>query len=256
MAAGPSPEALERLRQTIRTDQGFGKQVSISLGVPSLDQRLGGGLARGALHEIAAVGPVHIAAASGFALALAVRARERPKATLLILPDLVGHESGYFYGPGLDLFGLPAARLVILRAPRVRDALPAMEEALKCRALSCVIAETDTDEADLTATRRLSLAARDTGGFGILVRHRRSAVASAAATRWTVAAASGPPDRFGGIGKTAFRVALIKNRRGSCGEHLLIWNHHDGTFVGAADPVGLAAPASDRPDRAARAVAY
>jgi len=254
MAAG-QPEALETLRQTIRTDRGFSEETSLPFGVSALDQKLGGGLAFGALHEIAPSAPIHLAAASGFALSIAARARKKSKSILLILPDFAGYEAGYFYGAGLDLFGLLAARLLILRVPRARDALFAMEEALKCRALSCVISEFAGDGPDLTATRRLSLAARDHDGLGIVVRHCTSNIPSAAATRWAVAATSGPRDRFGGLGKTAFHLSLIKNRRGPCGEWTLIWNHHDGTFACAANPVGLAAPAANRPDRAARAIA-
>ena len=54
-----------------------------------------------------------------------------------------------------------------------------MEEALKCRALSCVIAEV-TQDADLTATRRLSLAAREGGALGLLLRHKATPAPSAA----------------------------------------------------------------------------
>jgi protein ImuA len=130
-----------------------------------------------------------------------------------------------------------------------------MEEAVKCRALASVVAELTEEarEADLTATRRLSLAARDGGTPALLVRHRLTDASSAAATRWTISATAGPRDMFGGIGRTAFFLSLTKNRRGPCGRWTILWNHHDGTFARAADHVGLAAPAADRPDRTARA---
>jgi protein ImuA len=92
-------------------------------------------------------------------------------------------EGGGPYGPGLDLFGLASARLLVVRVPKPVDVLFAMEEALRCRALACVIAEMSGDgvAADLTATRRLTLAARDgasarTSGFGLLIRHRSTSV--------------------------------------------------------------------------------
>ncbi len=51
--------------------------VLLALGNPAIDGALGGGLGCGALHEIAAVREADVAAASGFALALAVRRAAR-----------------------------------------------------------------------------------------------------------------------------------------------------------------------------------
>jgi protein ImuA len=257
MAAAPAA-ALDTLRQAIRTDHGFTEEVSLPIGVSAIDHALGGGLARGSLHEIAPAAPIHFASAYGFALSLAARATKASRTTLLIQPDFAAAEGGELYGAGLDLFGLSCARLLILRVCRARDALFAMEEALKCHAVAAVIAEMieDAPAADLTATRRLSLAARESGGFPLLLRHRVSDIPSAAATRWTIAATSGPRDAFGGIGRTAFLLSLTKNRRGQCGRWTLTWNHHDGSLASAADPVGLAATAADRPDRTARASSH
>ncbi len=254
MAAG-HPAALDTLRQAIRTDHGFTEEASLPLGVKTIDATLGGGLALGALHEIAPEQPIHLAAAYGFSLSLAARAAGRLRTTLLIQPDFAGLEGGRLYGAGLELFGLSMARLLILRVGHPRDALFAMEEALKCRALSCVIAELtdDAPAADLTATRRLSLAAREGGALALLVRHRICKISSAAATRWTIAAASGPRDNFGGLGQTAFLMTLTKNRRGPCGRWTLTWNHHDGMLTDAAHPVSLAAAITGRPDRTAYA---
>ena len=96
-----------------------------------------------------------------------------------IQPDFNVAEAGALYGPGLDLMGLRMARLVILRVPRPRDALWAMEEALKCRAAGAVVAELASDDADLTATRRLSLAAREGGGLGLILHPTRPEAAAA-----------------------------------------------------------------------------
>jgi protein ImuA len=120
--------------------------------------------------------------------------------------------------------------------PRALDALWAMEEALRCRALACVIAELSGagEVADLTATRRLALAAREGAGF---------------ATRWRIAAAESLPDAFGGLGRARFDLSLCKNRRGPSGRWTITWDHHERAFH-AAVSVGVAAAALDRPDRA------
>jgi protein ImuA len=162
-----------------------------------------------------------------------------------IQPDFAAAEAGFLYGPGLDLMGLPMERLVILRVPRPRDALWAMEEALKCRAVGAVVAEFAGEEADLTAMRRLALAVREGGGLGLIL-HQGTQLPqpSTAMTRWEVASARGARDAFGGLGLTAFALSLVKNRRGRTGQWRLSWDHHEHAFA-AALPVFVAPAACD-----------
>jgi protein ImuA len=218
---------------------------ALRLGVPVVDAALGGGLLFGALHELSPRAPMHFGAAAGFALALA-SLRQGSKQTLWIQQEFAATEAGALYGPGLDLIGLASERILILRVPRAEDALWAMEETLKCRAAVTVIAELRNDGpwTDLTATRRLALAARENGGLGFLLRHRSSAAPSPAATRWEIAAISGARDRFGGLGPATFALTLVKNRRGPCARWLVLWNHHERVFSPALS-LGVAAAAGD-----------
>jgi protein ImuA len=257
----PAP-TLDRLRQTLAGVDpslrpalpGGGREVGLGAG---LDSALGGGLACGSLHELAPSGPVHLAAATGFAMALACLANRDRGETLWIVTDFAAREGGSPYGPGLDLFGQDAARLLVLRVPRAVDALWAMEEALRCGALGSVVTELsgEGDDADLTATRRLSLAAREGQGtaLGLLLRQGASALPSAAVTRWHVAAAPSEPDRFGGLGAPRFDLSLVKNRRGPCGRWTVTWDRHHHVLqrhvFQPAVSVGVAAAAFDRPDR-------
>jgi len=225
----------------------------VSLGVASLDGALAGGLAGGALHEIGPAAPLHGGAAAGFAMALAALALRGPGQALWIQTDFVATEAGSLYGPGLDLIGLPMKRLVVLRVPRPRDALWAMEEALKCRAAGAVVAELASAEADLTATRRLTLAAREGGGLGLILHPGVASepFPSTATTRWEVASARGERDRFGGLGPTTFALSLVKNRRGRIGQWRLSWNHHECAFA-ASLPLAVAPPARDGSPREER----
>jgi protein ImuA len=254
MAGAEASDRLCRLRETIENIQHFQfdrERPPLALGAAGADSMLGGGLCLGALHEMAPERTGDFGAACGFTLALACLAAKGGGETLWIQTDFARHEGGALYGTGLDLFGLSSQRLLVLRARRAVDALFAMEEALKCRAIGSVIAELPDDSADLTATRRLSLAARDHRGLGLLLRHRSSAMPSAATTRWNVAAASGPRDDFGGIGITSFLLSLVKNRRGPCGRWNVAWDHHACVFVPATDSVGVAAAPADGPPLAA-----
>ena len=252
--ANLAPDRLCRLRQAIENIQHFQfdrERPPLALGAADADSMLGGGLSFGALHETAPERPGDFGAACGFTLALACLAAKDGGETLWIQTDFARYEGGALYGTGFDLFGLLSQRLLVLRARRAVDALFAMEEALKCRAVASVIAELPDDSADLTATRRLSLAARDHCGLGLLLRHRSSSMPSAAMTRWNVAAASGPRDDFGGIGITNFLLSLVKNRRGPCGRWSVAWNHHacgfvPQSFADKADSLGVAAAPADR----------
>lgn len=252
MASAASRGALSHLRQALATldkDKGFSlvDEAIQPLGLPTLDAALGGGLACAALHELAPAAAAQFGAAAGFALALAALRTAGGNAALLIQTDFAAHEAGALYGPGLDGFGLPMERLILLRVPRPVDALWACEEGLKSRGVAVVIVELPEagEVADFTATRRLTLAARAGGGLGLLLRHRPLPIATAAATRWQVASAPSTPDRFGGLGRTAFDLSLNRNRRGHSGRFIVHWDHHERAFLPQALSVGMAATADD-----------
>jgi protein ImuA len=258
--ATPQP-TLNRLRQTLagidpsNAARLTGEERLVGLTAP-IDSALGGGLACGALHELAPAAPMQLGATSGFGLAVAARASGDRRQVLWIATDYAAGEGGGPYGPGLDLFGLAAARLLVLRVSKPLDVLWAMEEALRCRALACVVAEmTGAGEAaDLTTTRRLALAAREgvsarNSGLGLLIRHRTTSMPSAAATRWEIAAALSQPDAYGGIGRARFDLSLRKNRRGPAGRWIIEWDHHERAFQPAVS-VSVAPATLDRSDRA------
>ena len=197
---------LSRLRRAIAASEALPEEArTLALGIAAIDAALGGGLPCAALHELSTA-PCQFDAA-GFAIALAALAREPGKQTLWIATDFGTRETGALYGPGLDQLGLDTGRLLIAHVTRPIDALFAMEEALRCRALATVVAELSAAP-DLTATRRLSLAARDGGGLGLLLCHKPNAAPSAARTRWRIAPAPSVPDEFGGLGRTAFTLSL------------------------------------------------
>ena len=266
----------------------------LALGVEPIDLALGGGLARGALHEIAAASEAHLAAATGFALGMVSRAhpvipgqphepegrmrtspesmtpaaahgfRARPfgpsrnDAVLWIAEDMALAESGVPYGPGLDAFGLAPERLAIVSVAYKRDLLWAMEESMRCRAVSAVIGELRHDAIDMVAVRRLSLAAAESGALALLLRVAPPSDASTAATRWIVGASSPSPGALsradlpppgGGERNARFAVRLIRNRRGPVGSWIIEWSDGDECFALATHAQPVAAPALDRPHR-------
>jgi protein ImuA len=254
MAPAPAaPDgALSRLRTALASldkDKGFplGPEDRLPLGLPSVDVILGGGLACAALHELAPAAPAQFGTAAGFALTLAALRTATGGSALLIQTDFAAAEAGALYGPGLDCLGLPMERLILVRVPRPIDALWAFEEALKSPGVVIVIAELPQggDAADFTVTRRLTLAAQAGGGLGLLLRHRPLPIATAATTRWQVAAAPSTPDRFGGLGHITFDLSLNRNRRGRCGRFIVCWDHHARAFLPQTLSIGVAAAADD-----------
>jgi protein ImuA len=253
MASAAPGGALGYLRQALASidrDKGFslGGEELLALGMPAVDAALGGGLAGAALHELAPAAPAQFGTAAGFALAVAaLRVGKGAGSVLFIQTDFAALEAGTLYGPGLDALGLPMARTILVRVPRPIDVLWACEEALKSRGVAIVIAELPGtgEAADFTATRRLTLAARAGGGLGLLLRHRSLPIATAATTRWLIASAPSTPDRFGGLGRTAFDLSLNRNRRGHCGRFIVQWDHHERAFLPQALSVGMAATVDD-----------
>jgi protein ImuA len=226
-------QRLQALQRSPEIEDGPG---ALPLGIAVIDAALGGGLARGALHEIAAAGEAHLAAAAGFALGLASSPCSR---LIWIAEDMALAESGAPYGPGLEAFGLLPERLVTVAAAHACDLLWAMEEALRCRAIGAVIGELRHGEIDPVAVRRLSLAAAQSGALALLLRAAPPRDASTAATRWIVGAAP----------NACFAAQLTRNRRGPLGAWMLQWSDTDERFVPATHAQPVAAPAADRPHR-------
>ena len=199
----------------------------------------GGGLPLGRWHEVHGEGvEVEFAAASGaFLASLIAPLADRGALVWVLLGDDL-------FAPGLAGLGLPAERLIQVRAANPAQALAALEDALATRGVAAAVAEADT--ADLTAGRRLQLACETHGATGFLLRRRRFAArrpeppGSASATRWKVAPApSQPAAGEPGLGAPRWRVELERARGGRTGAWLL--ERSDGAF-----PLRVVADLGDR----------
>lgn len=218
---------LAELRSRIRRLEGLGEAGGgvLPFGVPELDSGLpDGGLPLGCLHEVAAEDR---GAGTAFAAGLLARlaaARGAPVLWVVRGRDL--------HAAGLAAYGLTPERLIAVRAVRDADALWALEEALRCKRLAGVLGE--VGRLDLTASRRLQLAAEAGGVTGLLLRlgEERAGAASAAVTRWRVAPA--PSDTLGepGVGEPRWRLDLLRCRGGRPGSWQVGWR--DGALVGTA----------------------
>jgi protein ImuA len=251
----PPGGVLARLRRTLALEWQTAGDRAIAFGIPSLDAALGGGLAAGALHEIAATCEAEIPAATGFALILAGR---NPGPLVWVAEDMALAENGAPYGPGFEDLGLAPERLIAVQAAKPRDVLWAMEEALAAAgtgAAGAVIGEI-RGGIDFLATRRLSLAVGRGRALALLLRSTPPSEASAAATRFVIGAT--PSSLAGaaaqklafGPGPPRFSIRLIRNRRGPLGEWMLEFDRVEQRFNAAADREPVAQTALDRPRQA------
>jgi protein ImuA len=169
---------------------------------PAIDAGLPwGGLPRAALHEILAAEP---GAAAGFAALVLARAGGT---VLWIAPEPDA------WPPGLTRFGLSPAQLVLVRAARAQDALWAMEETLRCPAVGAALLMTGA--LDLTAARRLQLAAEAGGVLGLLLRpDEDNAAPTAALTRWRIGATPSDSTSPHALGDSAWNLDLLRCRGG------------------------------------------
>lgn len=220
-----------RLARLSRHEAG-GRAGRFTLGMDRVDAHLDPGPCLFCLHDIHAETAADAVAANAFALGLATRAApDRP--LVWVFQTLAGQEAGRLYGPGLHEWGLrPQSVLVV----RVRDAvamLAAGEEALKSGAVGAVLMSGwgEPKAINLTATRRLALAARAGGGTAFLVRAAAAALPSAAETRWSVRAAPSTGLEAGAPGRPAFVAALTRNRQGAApAEWTLEWDRESRAF--------------------------
>lgn len=239
----PSPHILETLRAGLSRSGLSRPHLATALGPEAVDLMLGGGLARGALHEVYGQ-PGHETAATGFAAGLAVRLAGK-KPVLWIRQDYATQEFGMACASGLCDFGLSPARLLFLCVATAEQALRAAIDALSCIALGMVIIEITGSPRilDLTASRRLVLAATQQGVGALLLRLGARPEPSAAETRWLVSAAVSAADE-NHWGQPVFDVQLIRNRHGQTGRWHLMWRGDEECFQDAKAAFGFVVPAA------------
>jgi protein ImuA len=212
--SAPLP-VLTALRERVqRLERGVARHWSVlPFGIEAIDRHLPeGGLALGALHEVAGGGNGAIDGAAAALFTAGIAARTRGQVLWCVArQDL--------FAPALAQAGLLPDRVIYLDADDEPSVLACFEEGLRHGALGAVVAEVAT--LSMTASRRLQLAAEGSGVIGIAIRRwRRPADAAAfgqptaAVTRWRVSALPSTPLPVPGIGRSRWRLELIRCRGG------------------------------------------
>ncbi len=185
----------------------------LPFGIANIDSRLpGGGLALGALHEIAGGGNGAVDGAAAALFAAGIAARTKGKVLWVITrPDL--------FAPALAQAGLAPDRVIYVEAGNDKTVLACVEEGLRHGGLGTVVGE--VARLDMTASRRLQLCAEGTGTIGIALRrwHRQTEASdfgqpTAAATRWRVSVIPSAALPVPGVGRHRWLLELIRARAG------------------------------------------
>ena len=187
-----------------------------AFGVDAIDDKLAhGGLTVGGLHEVAGAttGLGDDAAATLFIGGIAARFAAGADA-----PVIWATTRFDLYAPGLEQVGLRPADVLFAQPPDETQLLAVLEDAVRDGSPALVIGE--VRRADITATRRLQLAAGEAGVPVLLYRRwRKMGVdpfdqTSAAATRWRIACAPSAPLHVAGVGRPRWAVDLVRQRGG------------------------------------------
>jgi protein ImuA len=192
----------------------------LPFGVEAVDSRLpGGGLAVGALHEVAGGGngAVDGAAAALFAAGIAARAKGK------VLWCVTRQD---LFAVAIAQAGLHPDRVIYVEAGDEKSVLACFEEGARHGGLGAVVAE--VSRLSMTSSRRLSLAAESSATIAIAVRRwRRQTEAAdfgqptASATRWRISALPSVPLPVPGVGRARWLVELIRCRAGESADFVL-----------------------------------
>lgn len=211
----PPAETLAALRAKLSAARAT-RGPTLGFGVPAIDDRLADrGLDAGGLHEVAAASSRlnDDAAATLFLAGIAARFAEKQGFNVLWAVTAFD-----LYAPGLEQVGLGPEKLLYAQGRKDIEVLAMAEDALRDGSLACVIAEVKA--ADMTATRRLQLAASDGETPILLYRRHRSRdrcpleLPSAAMTRWRIGCLASARLPWPGVGRARWQVELARQRGG------------------------------------------
>ena len=228
-------DIIARLQSDILLLQGFkpGKNTAVDMGLgPIKDAFPNSSFPLGAVHEFLSTGAEDAAATSGFIAGLLSPLMGNGGTSLWI------SSSRKLFPPALNSFGIQPDRFIFIDLQKEKHVAWAMEEALKCSALTAVIGE--MHEISFTASRRLQLAVEQSQVTGFILRGNPQKLnTTACVSRWKITTLiSESPNDLPGIGFPHWKVDLLRIRNGKCGSWDVKWE--DGRFHQVYKPALIA----------------
>ena len=245
----PSRTSVAALRDRIAKIErrgGRSKRPTLPIGVAEIEAHLpDAGLACGTLHEVFAQHNGDRPGALGFAFSVMASAlAQRHGHAFFIASYRALRDFGRPFANGLRQLGVDPARLVMVEARSAKDALWALEEVLRSSTQPAFALGAIDGDVDLTASRRLNLAAEAHATPLMVVRSAKTGT-NAAATRWVSSALPAARDYAGAFAHPRWRMTLERCRNGRPGCWPIEWTHDTYRFrlaEGVADSAACSEP--------------
>lgn len=209
------------MRREILAAEGLQRKVSdpvLDIGLRALESAFPDQtFPMGSIHEFISPDTENAAATTGFIAALL------GTISLKKGPCIWISRNNQVFAPALISFGLRPDQVIFISPDKDKDLLWTIEQALKCSALTAVVA--DVQHLDLTTSRRLQLAVEQSRVTGLL--HRRSTINTghtASVARWQIQALSSSDAGVPGMGYPRWQVNLLKVRNGKPGSWIVEWS--------------------------------
>lgn len=165
---------------------------------------------RGVIHELISTTSEEATCSSGF-LSVVLSKLMQPGGSCLWISTVPRRS---IFPPALKAFGVDPDRILFVDTKRPKETLWAIEEALKCDALSAVVGE--LTELNFNDSRRLQLAVERSQVTGFIHRFRpKSENAVACVSRWKITPLpSELPNAKPGLGFPRWNIDLVKIKNG------------------------------------------
>jgi protein ImuA len=166
----------------------------------------------GCTHEFLSSSIENTAATSGFIGVLLSKLMQFDGAAIWI------SASRTLFPASLKRFGVEPHRIIFVDLKDEKEALYAMEEALKCKQIAAVVGE--LKNIGFKESRRLQLAAEQSRVTGLLIRHQPKIINTiACVSRWRITSLPGAlAEGMPGVGFPGWKIELLKVRNGRPGK--------------------------------------
>ncbi len=220
MLTGSKADILAGLQTDILRLQGFkpADSAALDLGLGQIiDSFPNSVFPLGAIHEFISERKEQAAVTTGFISGLLSVLMGNNGAAVWISADRK------LFPPALRSFGIQPDRFIFIDLKKEKNVAWAMDEALKCGALSAVVGE--MSELNFAQSRRLQLAVEKSKVTGFVLHHTKSINTTACVSRWKISSLPSLTGGLPGIGYPKWKVELLRIRNGKPGSWEVYWRN-------------------------------